>query len=293
MMKKIIKWGFSKSAFNQDMKQSCLASKDGHRKLMASLAPLFLVLTMKLFLWMIMDGNPFVDDNETPSVDDKKSPRLMTMKLLLWMMMEIFLLMTMKLILWIIMEIPMEQKEDKKEPKMNKVLRGQSNQCGCGKKPAKEKQYKYKYGYKFKYKYEYEHKCGNTNMPSDTKETLPFSGMESGGGKKAMWMANSALLIQKLVQDNINVFENDAPKDMNSKKTGHNNPACQEKDENSNYHIDTLFETEEKVIDGHEPNIDSQMDDGAALDNMIDDKEIYENMLVKEIFEFLEKYGNI
>ena len=97
---------------------------------------------------------------------------------------------------------------------------------------------------------------------------------------------------------------------MNSKKTGHNNPTCQEeesqnhkclecgeinteKDENSNYCIDTLFETEEKVIEEHEPeemvyNIDSQMDDGAILDNMIDDKEICENMLVKETFEHLE-----
>ena len=113
--------------------------------------------------------------------------------------------------------------------------------------------------------------------------------------------------MQELVQDNINVLECDAPTDMNSKKTGHNNPTCQkeesqnhkylacgeihiEKDENSNYYIDTLFETVEKVIDEHEPeemiyNVDSQVDDGAALDNMIDGKEICENMIVKEIFE--------
>ena len=103
----------------------------------------------------------------------------------------------------------------------------------------------------------------------------------------------------------------------------HNNPTCQEeesqnhkylacgeinteKDENSNYYIDTLFETEEKVFDEHGPeemtyNVDNQVDDGAALDDMIndkntdkhkmnkklkviDDKEICENMLVKETF---------
>ena len=75
----------------------------------------------------------------------------------------------------------MEQKGDKKEPKMKKVLTGQPNQCGCGKEPTKEKQYKYKYGYKFKYKYEHEHKRGNQD--NDTKSMAPF---EQKGDKKEL-----------------------------------------------------------------------------------------------------------
>ena len=88
----------------------------------------------------------------------------------------------------------MKQKGDRKEPNVNKVLKRHYNQCGCSKAHIKEKQYRYKYEYKFKYQYRYEHKRGNTNMMSGTKEALPCSGMESGGGKETMGMANGALL---------------------------------------------------------------------------------------------------
>ena len=93
---------------------------------------------------MIMGGNHFMDDNKNPSVDNNKGPRLVAMELILWMMMELSLLRTIKLILWIVTEIPVEQK-------VNKVLKGQSNQCGCREEPVKEKQYRYKHEYKFKY----------------------------------------------------------------------------------------------------------------------------------------------
>ena len=76
-----------------------------------------------------------------------------------------------------IMEIPLEQKGDKKEPKVNKLLTGQSNQCECGKEPTKEKQYRYKYEYQFKYQYEYEHK--RSNQDSDTKSMTPLNKRET------------------------------------------------------------------------------------------------------------------
>ena len=48
----------------------------------------------------------------------------------------------------------------------------------------------------------------------------------------------STLLIQKLVQNNIFVFEQDAPTQINSKEIGHNHPTCQDEESQSHKHVE-------------------------------------------------------
>lgn len=105
-------------------------------------------------------------------------------------------------------------------------------------------------------------------------------------------------------------------KQMNWKKTGHNNPTCQDeesqsdkylacgdvntrKDGNSDYNIGKLFETEEEVVDEHEPEkmiCEHDIDTVVKMNKKDVDENVYEALETCDIglttYEVMKQFNN-